>query len=145
MSVSPKTECHISKILVQLLESKHYHLAPDVNEVRSILYHFCNLEDRLTFNISNLLFQFIKCSWSWSIDFIFGPAPHKSHAGRTGLCGGHSFSPRRPIHWPGKWLSTVIVNTVGCPKLYATFYDSCTIWKPTHYRSMTNVFTLVTL
>jgi hypothetical protein len=136
------------------LESKHYNLVSDFNTVHGILYHFCNLEERLIIstkrqekqqqNISSLLFQFIKCSWSWLGDFIFGPVPQKSHAVRIGLCAGHSFSRRRPIHRRGKWLSTVTVDMAACTKLHATFCDSCAIWKPTHYRFVTNVFALVT-
>ena len=55
-------------------------------------------------SITNLLFQFIKCSWQWLAACILAQ-PHKnSHGVRLRLCGKNCAGPWHTILWPRKWL-----------------------------------------
>ena len=79
MSASPKTECCIVKILVQLykvqtllfcvrFQHSPQHFVPLLQSEEKLTLFFRRQEKQQQ-NMSNLLFQFIKCSWSWSLDF----------------------------------------------------------------------------
>jgi len=77
-------------------------------------------------SISNLLFQFLLCSWLWSVDFLFHKTPEKkSHLVRSGLRRGYFVGPRLGIHRPGKLYQTGLESRcLLCGKLEC--YASCT-------------------
>ena len=50
-------------------------------------------------SVWNMLHHLIKCSWFWSVDFLFRPSPRKESRGvPSGLDGIHSVRPWFPIY-----------------------------------------------